>query len=297
MLNKIHREIIRRLALPRALSAAPLKVGARTFLTPKIDNYICDISEPWMVDLLAKLLPLKLGTFFDVGVNLGQTLLAVKANDPTRHYVGVEPNPVCVAYTEKLIALNELTDCQIIPVGLSDESGIRRLQLYDNATVDPSASLVRNFRPGDRNSSFKLVPISPFSEFDRAADLSQLALVKVDVEGGEADAVNSMREAIEQRRPWLIIEILPCYESTNIDRLRRQVSVERLLRETGYLNFRIFKKARGHFDYLQEVVEIGVHSNMDWCDYLFCPKENVDTLRSKLNLRRLHPTTEPGRSS
>ena len=84
MLRTLHRKLLRRFDLPGMLSAASASVGGRTFLKPKVQGVMCEIAEPWVVDLLARLLPAKAGAFLDVGVNLGQTLLAVKAADPTR---------------------------------------------------------------------------------------------------------------------------------------------------------------------------------------------------------------------
>jgi FkbM family methyltransferase len=282
MFEKLQRKVVRRLHWPAMLAAAPLEIAGRVFVTPKIDNVMCDLSEPWMADLLAKLLPLKPGTFLDVGVNLGQTLLVVKALDAARRYVGVEPNPHCVAYAEKLIALNVLTDCRVIPVGLADATGLRRLQLYHGATVDSSASLVEGFRPEQPVSHIKLVPVLPFSAIDDAVDLSTLGLVKVDVEGGEAEVLLSMRQAITRQRPWLIVEILPCYEPANTARMERQQAVEALLRESGYVKFRITKTGGGHLDSLQGIDEIGIHSNLDWCDYVFCPQADAQAILGTL---------------
>ncbi len=41
-----------------------------------------DMSEPWMTELLRRLVPLCDGGFIDVGVNIGQTLLKVRAGYP-----------------------------------------------------------------------------------------------------------------------------------------------------------------------------------------------------------------------
>lgn len=63
-------------------------------------------AEGWMDDILI-LLARKItsGTFIDVGVNIGQTLIKVKNSfNSSINYLGFEPNPNCVNYCYKLIA-------------------------------------------------------------------------------------------------------------------------------------------------------------------------------------------------
>ena len=187
ILRILHKKFLRRLPSHEGLFTASIEVADKVFLAPKINGSMCDVSEPWMVELLVRLLPVRAGTFCDCGVNIGQTLISVKAVDPTRRYIGFEPNPGCVAYVEKLIAINRLSDILIVPVGLAEASGLRKLQLYHGTTVDSKASLVDNFRPGQSIEAIKLVPVMQFDDMNELLSLADLGLVKIDVEGGEAE--------------------------------------------------------------------------------------------------------------
>jgi hypothetical protein len=106
--------------------------------------------EPWMDDILS-LVGSKItsGIFIDVGVNIGQTLLKVKKNFASEiFYIGFEPNPNCVNYCHKLISLNKWGEnSAIIPCAISNEAGLIKLYKYSTGDVDPSASIVKNFRP------------------------------------------------------------------------------------------------------------------------------------------------------
>jgi FkbM family methyltransferase len=236
---------------------------------------MCGVSEPWMPDLLARLLPAKSGAFLDVGVNLGQTLLAVKACEPGRQYVGVEPNAHCVAYVERFIEMNGFTDCLIVPVGLGKETGLRRLQLYHGTTTDSSASIVEDFRPDRSVSCVKIVPVFPFQAIEHAVGISALGIIKIDVEGAEAEILSSMREILLRDNPWLIVEILPCYGEDNLERIERQNSIETLMAVSNYVKFRILRAPNGHLQCLSSVVRIGIHGDLEWCDYLFCPRGDI----------------------
>jgi FkbM family methyltransferase len=278
LVKKLHRKVLRRLALPGLLTTATIQIGGQSFLTPKVDAYMCESSELWMIDLLAIMLSQKTGTLMDVGVNIGQTLLAVKATDPKRRYVGLEPNPICVAYVERLIRLNKLSDCLIVPVGLANETGIKRLQLYYGDGVDSTASLVEGFRPEQKISGIKLVPVCQMSDVESAVALTDLGIVKIDVEGGEQEVMATMHQAIERYQPWLVVEILPCYNLENHERMARQLQIEQQLRDLNYAMFRIAKTTGGRLAGLEAVTTIGIHANASWCDYVFCPQRDIGSL-------------------
>ena len=46
MLRTLHRKLLRRFDMPGMLSAAPVSVGRRSFLTPKVQGDMCEIAEP-----------------------------------------------------------------------------------------------------------------------------------------------------------------------------------------------------------------------------------------------------------
>ena len=85
------------------------------------------------------------GTFLDVGVHLGQTLLKVKSLSPSTPYVGFEPNPICVNLARQAARRAGLSDTRIIPVGLARETGILPL-LARGGDTDSAASTVAGFR-------------------------------------------------------------------------------------------------------------------------------------------------------
>ncbi len=131
-----------RVSLPRTKK---MRVLNSTIKIPFIRGIACPISEPWMIDLLSELLPQQRGAFFDVGVNLGQTLVKLKAVDPERDYVGFEPNPVCAWYSQELIKANGFRNCELLPVGLFNEDNLLTLELMCDEVTDSAGSLITNF--------------------------------------------------------------------------------------------------------------------------------------------------------
>jgi hypothetical protein len=80
-----------------------LRVGRRRFLTPVVGGVANDGPDLTLLQLYGHVLPTLNGTFFDVGANVGQRLLAVRAVVPDMPYIGFEPNVVCAAYTHRLM--------------------------------------------------------------------------------------------------------------------------------------------------------------------------------------------------
>lgn len=245
---------------------------------PLISGLRCSASENWMLRVLAFALPQREGDFIDVGVNLGQTLIKLRALDPTRKYIGFEPNPTCVFYTQELIRMNEYRNCTLVPVGLFTETAVLSLDLFTASPADSAASLIPDFRPGGRIHDRVLVPVFTFDQVAATVGISKLGFVKVDVEGAELEVLKSMQQAIAKDRPTLSIEILPAYNPQNVPRIERQAEIARLLSSLDYTIFRVEKDGADEYRALRRLDTFDVHADLSMCDYLLSPAERADDI-------------------
>src|SRR5262245_58575721 len=145
------------------------------------------MAEMWLYHGLERVTRGRPGAFVDAGVNVGHTLVKVKAIDPDREYIGFEPNPHCLRYTRQLIAVNRFTRCTVVPVGISNRTGI--MKLFMNPDADPSATIVEGFREPDRYARAVPVPVFVGDDALDTLGVEQVSIVKIDVEGGELDVV------------------------------------------------------------------------------------------------------------
>jgi FkbM family methyltransferase len=231
------------------------------------------ISEIWMVDILKHLLKIKTGAFVDVGVNLGQSLIKLKCVNPAVQYIGFEPNPVCIYYVRQLIKKNKFADCTIFPIGLSDNIGLAQLEFLSENEDDSCASLVKNFRPERKISHRQYVPVFTFDIAVSTLGLTHIGLIKIDVEGAELEVIRSLSQTIVSHRPILLLEILPVYSKENKARKDRQEEVEKIMSECGYNIFRVIKTDTDGYNGLQKLTTIGIHSDLNQCDYVLAPEE------------------------
>ena len=238
--------------------------------------------ELWLNNIIGNILQVKPGCFIDIGTNIGQTLIKLKSVDRERQYYGFEPNHVCSTYMEQLIALNNWKHCQVIPVGLSDRSNI--LRLFSSSDTDEAASIVDNFREGSFYSSWTYVPVFEGDSILQQLEIESIAIIKIDVEGAEAEVVRGLEGSISQYRPYILCEILPVYDSTqNVGRLRKekQDALEKIIEQCNYKMFRLMYDGR-----VISLDTIEDHSDISLCNYVFVPEEEIDRFNKKLNLDR-----------
>jgi FkbM family methyltransferase len=235
-------------------------------------------NEQWMSGVLAKLLPLsKQGCFVDVGANLGQTLIKLKTLSENFKYIGFEPNPSCVFYLQELISANRFKNCTLLPCGLFSKDSILELELFGNDDADPLGSVISGFRKDKTVTKRKFVPLITYETFKRSCRPLELSLVKVDAEGAELEVLQTIQNDIAEQRPFLLMEILPVYDSKNEFRLKRQIEIECILKEIDFQLFRITKKDN-HFLAFDKIETFGIHSNISDCDYFACPTEAIDRI-------------------
>ena len=250
-----------------------IAVHDRDIKIPIVAGLQCQLTETWMLDLLDQLLPQRKGTFLDVGVNLGQTLIKVKAIDPGRQYVGFEPNPACVFYVNELIKANQFTDCTLVPIGLFTEDSVLMLDCIDVGKADSAASLISNFRPNHIIQQRLFVPVFRFDTVAPILPIDRVGWIKIDVEGAELEVVKSLARVIERDRPMILLEVLPVYTIANQARAARQSTLEEIFKTANYSLFRVRKTQMDDYDGLCWIDHIEIHSDLGQCDYLVVPDE------------------------
>lgn len=211
------------------------KLNGSTVYIPVTSGLKCGISgEKWMSEILKVLLPLHPGTFLDIGVNLGQTLIKLKSIEPERNYVGIEPNTTCVFYLKQLIKKNQWPNTQIIPVGLFNETCL--LQLTGSNEYDGQSTVIEKFKPvkdGQKGTS-QTVPLLAFDLIEKLLP-DDIQLLKIDVEGAEQQVLESLAEFVSIKHPSMILEVWQ--HNNDPELVARSEKLEALIRQLGYKIF------------------------------------------------------------
>ena len=263
-----------------------IKVNEKNFKIPILGGLGVanrNIGELWMIDFLVMLLPIAGSKFIDVGVNVGQTLIKVKSIDEDINYIGFEPNPSCVFYAKKLIKKNHFKNTIVVPIGISTRSGLGELNFYSKKDDESAATMVTDFRT-KRIIRKELVPLLKVESITHQINFNDMSILKIDVEGAEIEVIKSFKTEIKKNYPFILMEILPVYsELENPERLQRQSSLEDILHELRYSIFRIIKN-NDELVELRKISHIGIHSNINNCEYVFVPEHGLNQFETVTNL-------------
>ncbi len=279
-MKEILYKILFKLKLTKALNfTVSINLNNKKFIIPIIYGLGAEhiqISEPWMVQLLKKIIPITEGTFFDVGVNTGQTILKLNAVKPNANYIGFEPNPKCVFYVDELIAVNKIQNTKLLPVGLMLENGLLQLNFYSESNTDQAASLVQDFRPEQKVVAQKYIAAMNWNSLNIKNE--KIGILKIDVEGAELFVIESILDKIKTDSPIIMMEILPAYTISNLERIERQEKLQNILIQNGYQFYRVLKS---DVVSLQKVNNIEIHSDMEMCEYVIVPKNVISKIETE----------------
>jgi FkbM family methyltransferase len=229
--------------------------------------------DGWLLQLFKTFNLAPDATFIDVGVNVGQTLLAFRSCFENNMYIGFEPNSSCVYYVNKLVQVNRLKNVNIIPAGLSVDNLIAKF--YTKGDVDAAATTVNELRPGFYNTdNVTYVPIYAFDtlQLDNAKKIS---LIKIDVEGGELEVISGMKENLAKHKPVVVCEILDSHTQENIPAMQaRADKLAHIMESLQYEMYRIFYIDGKITPKPMAKATIKMWTTESWNsnDYLFLPK-------------------------
>lgn len=147
-------------------------------------------------------------TALDIGANLGLISLRMAGRvGPAGCVHAFEPQPRLVGYLRQTFQMNPGLPVHLHPVALGTETA--ELDMSVPPHNAGGGSLVGPDRLGARSVR---VPVFPLSDFARTMDLDRLDVIKLDVEGFEAQVLLGAQSLLERLRPHTIL-----LEENNLD--------------------------------------------------------------------------------
>jgi FkbM family methyltransferase len=179
-------------------------------------------------------------TIFDIGANVGlYSLLAARSN-PSAQIHAFEPTAAANELLRTNIALNGFRNITVNNCGIGRDSGeglLRECRGLDNTNegMNYIARDESHSQPTDR-----AVAIVSLDDYCRANGIDRIDLMKMDIEGGEYDALRGARDLLEGKSiGCLFVEFMGwAAERSN----HSTADLKELLLEAGYVLYRLGKK-------------------------------------------------------
>ena len=129
-------------------------------------------------------------TVWDVGANVGYyTLLASRRVGPTGHVVAFEPLPANLAFLRTHIHNNALSNVQVVPKALGSSTTHARFEVHpvrSMGKLSAGGNLEVEVIAGDNEIAHGRLPVPD--------------VIKMDIEGGEVEALPGLQAALEKAR-------------------------------------------------------------------------------------------------
>lgn len=167
--------------------------------TGRLHYFYDEVYEPEMSQAIRRLL--RAGdVFLDVGANIGYfSVLAGHIVGDTGHVVAFEPHPGARATLGAAIAVNGLsTVVEIVEAALGNTAGTVQFFLAGDSvlsTTDPARSPAREHFTFDRSIDVRQLTLDAWLA-ERPELAPGIRVIKIDVEGTEADVVQGMRATL-----------------------------------------------------------------------------------------------------
>lgn len=171
--------------------------------------------------------------FYDVGANVGFfTVIAARLVGEAGHVYAFEPVAGNAALIRRNAALNRFRNVTVVERAVSEHSGPGQLRL---AHYSGGAALATVPPPPDA-AGIVAVTLTSLDDAIRHEGRRQPSLVKVDVEGAEAEVLRGMTWTLQHVRPLVVCEI----DDERVESFdRKRMACEELLRAAGYETTRL----------------------------------------------------------
>lgn len=143
------------------------------------------------------------GPIIHAGTYYGDFLPALSTSRHSTIYA-FEPNPLNYECARRTCEMNNLQNIQLIHAGLSDQACTLPLKIWDDDGFNLGGHSHITITANERTIPVKMIRLD-----DVIPEHEQIAIIQLDVEGHEQQALMGARAIIERCRPIIIVETVP----------------------------------------------------------------------------------------
>jgi FkbM family methyltransferase len=144
----------------------------------------------------------------ELGANVGYYTLQGALANPACRYRAVEPHPDSAELVRRNLALNGIENVEVIEAAAVGTRGIDRLELSipdQDGYATPAGAFVRDGGEGvDHLAAHRNVEVAAVAVQDL---IEGVDLLKLDIEGHEAEVLEPIMDVLMERKPTLFVEV------------------------------------------------------------------------------------------
>lgn len=136
--------------------------------------------------------------FLDIGAYVGwYALRAARAVGPRGLVIALEPDPTNRQQLEKNLSLNQVMNCEVVPVAAWSSTGRVRWRLGEEPV----------WHKIDEQEGSEVTEAARIDDLVTRRNLVRVDWIKMDIEGGEVEALKGAVVTLRRFRPALFIEV------------------------------------------------------------------------------------------
>ena len=138
-------------------------------------------------------------TVVDIGANRGQFALVARQCQPHARIISFEPLPAAAAKFRAVFAGDDRVTLHEVAIGPAPgDAAIHVSRRDDSSSLLPITSTQVALFPGTGEVATATVRVAPLREFIPAADIDPPALIKLDVQGYELEALRGCEDLLDR---------------------------------------------------------------------------------------------------
>ena len=138
-------------------------------------------------------------TVVDIGANRGQFALVARQCQPHARIISFEPLPAAAAKFRAVFAGDDRVTLHEVAIGPAPgDAAIHVSRRDDSSSLLPITSTQVALFPGTGEVATATVRVAPLREFIPAADIEPPALIKLDVQGYELEALRGCEDLLDR---------------------------------------------------------------------------------------------------
>lgn len=141
---------------------------------------------------------------FDVGANIGAILVKLAEHvGQGGRVIGFEPDPGRYSKCREYIRTNLVTNAELFPVALGDQEGTGKIRIRNPLNQGMNQIVPDSVDDGE-GADIRIVSLDRFVS---EKSIDRIDLIKIDVEGYEAQVLKGAEMVLKKYRPTLYVEI------------------------------------------------------------------------------------------